>query len=332
MRAARSRTPSVCVALACRAAAGIKSRCDPLKSCRGKPMLPVSVRFVLAVSFAGSVLGLCPARPLDEKTDAVTAKLLKARDEYAGELKKFNSAVTEVLDKRETAARKAGNKKELDEVKAQREAYAETGELPPRFPTERLTPMRAAVAKFDKAHAVAIKEFLLLKEDAAAETVEKERQRFALEAGVQFGKRTYLAALKPFEVKVMNGWFTNNGTILDQKIKKDDKFVSRSIFMHPSKKIGAQVKYTLGGKYLAFHASVGVPTVTDTVKPPADAVTFEVLGDGKSLWKSEPISKLDTFQTCLIRIEKVKVLTLLVHCPGSEVSARTVWFEPIVIE
>jgi len=57
-----------------------------------------------------------------------------------------------------------------------------------------------------------------------------------------------------------------------------------------------------------------------------------VLGDDKSLWKSEPVTKLDTFQACDVRVERVKVLTLVVHAADSSTHARAVWLEPVLVE
>jgi len=81
-----------------------------------------------------------------------------------------------------------------------------------------------------------------------------------------------------------------------------------------------------------FKASVGIPTMGDRTAIPGSALTFEVLGDGKSLWKSKPINKRDVFEECEISLDKVKVLTLRVHCPGVNDWADGVWFEPFVVE
>jgi hypothetical protein len=44
------------------------------------------------------------------------------------------------------------------------------------------------------------------------------------------------------------------------------------------------------------------------------------------------VTTLDTFQTCTTKVEKVKALTLQVHCPDKSNWARAVWFEPILVE
>lgn len=89
----------------------------------------------------------------------------------------------------------------------------------------------------------------------------------------------------------------------------------------------------MAGKWTAFRVTVGVPKIEANAQPPATPLTFEVVGDGgKSLWKSEPVTELDTFQTCELNVTKVKVLTLIVHCPGPNNWAQSVWFEPVLME
>src|SRR5262245_30641723 len=86
--------------------------------------------FALFSAFAATVaLGLCSARAADE-VEGVKQKLFEAKKEYDGEVQKFRNAVADALDKREEAARKAGNKKALDEAKAERERFEKSGALP----------------------------------------------------------------------------------------------------------------------------------------------------------------------------------------------------------
>jgi hypothetical protein len=56
------------------------------------------------------------------------------------------------------------------------------------------------------------------------------------------------------------------------------------------------------------------------------------LGDSKTLWKSKPIAKLDVYETCELRLDKIRKLTLRVICPGPNTLARAMWHEPILAE
>ena len=286
-------------------------------------------RFVCAFAFVAFVFGLCPARA--EDAESVKEKLLAAKKEFDGEVQKFRTAVTDALDKRMADARKAGNRKLVDQIKADRERFEQTGEFPADCPKAALTQIGAARAKLDKAYSAAIRDLIKLRADTAAEVVEKEQQKVLVEYALQFGKKSYLVALKPHDVKVPNNWFSTNGTINNVKIKTDGEFVPHSIFLHPPDKGTSQVKYALDGKWVALRATVGAPTMEDNNQDPS-AMTFEVLGDGKSLWKSEPVTKIDTFQTCTVRVEKVRVLTLQVHSHDKAMWTRAVWFEPVLVE
>jgi NPCBM/NEW2 domain len=289
-------------------------------------------RFLFTFFCGVLALGLCSAGAKD--AEAVKEKLFQAKKDYDGEVQKFKKAVTDLLDKREDEARKAGNKKAVDEIKAERKAFEMSGEHPALCPSALIQQMNVARANLDKAYTTALKEYLKIKEDTAAEAIDKEQQAFQLSSAIAFGRRTYLVTLKHYDVKVIGGWFTIDGTdpVGKHKLSMNGDLVPHSIFMHPAEKSASQVKYQLGGKWSAFRATVGVPKTDENAEQPASELTFELLGDSKSLWKSEAVTKMDTFQTCVVKVEKVKVLTLLVHCADKENWAHTVWFEPILVE
>jgi F0F1-type ATP synthase membrane subunit b/b' len=275
--------------------------------------------------------GLCPVQADD--AEMVKEKLFQAKKEYDAEVQKFKKAISETFDRREDDARKKGDKKQVDQIKGERDAFEKTGELPQMVPSSIREPARTARAKLVKDYAASIKEYVRLKMDEAAAATEKELLEFQITSGLMFGKRIYLVALKHFDVKVDNRWaFANNGTADGEKIKIDGRLIPHSInFVPPEKGIG-EVSYPLAGKWTVFRATIGVPKTRDKAEDPHSSLTFEAVGDGKSLWKSEPVSKLDTFQTCTINIDKVKTLTLRVHCPGSNGWAATCWIEPILVE
>src|SRR5262245_13150537 len=79
-------------------------------------------------AFALVALAFCPARADDAEN--VKKKLAEARKVYTEEAERFKQAVTDFLDKREEDARKAGNKKLLDQVKVERAAFEQQSELP----------------------------------------------------------------------------------------------------------------------------------------------------------------------------------------------------------
>jgi|SRR5579883_152904 len=290
-----------------------------------------SFRFLLSAGAFTFIL--CLTRGDD--TETVKEKLYQAKKAYDGEVRKFRKAIGDWYDKRETDARKAGNKKQLDRVKAERKQYEETGEVAVELPTAVRKQIVGARSSLDKAYQLAVADYLRRKEDNAADAIEKERQKFHLDFALQYGNRTYLVTLRHSDVRAWNNWFSNNGTQADKpdvKYKLNGELVPHSINVIPTHRGTAQVKYMLGEKWTAFRATVGVPKIEDNGRDPASALTFEVIGDSKSLWKSEPVTKMNEFQQCTVNIEKVKALTLLIHCADRAEWARSVWFEPMLYE
>jgi hypothetical protein len=195
--------------------------------------------------------------------------------------------------------------------------------------------MAEARTRMSQAYDEAGKVFLRLKLDDAFETLEKERREFLVNSGILAGKKKYLVELKHFNLKVLdNNWFSKHGTstILKSPIRYEEALVPHSILIHPDRFSTSEVSFNLNGKWAAIRTTVGIPKIISIAEDAESKLTFEILGDGKSLWKSEPVNKLETFQTSTVNVEKVKILTLRVYCPGGNYQAHSTWFEPILIE
>jgi hypothetical protein len=291
-------------------------------------MRAVLRRLLCIVPLLLLAFGLCPAQADD--AEMVKEKLFQAKKDYDAEVQKFKKAVSEMLDKREEDARKKGDKKQVDQIKAEREAFEKTGESPQMVTNSIREPVTAGRKKLDKAYASAVKEYLRLKMDDAAGATEKEQQEFNFSSVILYGKRTFVSSLKPFNIRAVDDKAYAFEKDSD-KYKMNGEVIPHSLFTHPDGNGEASVSYTLAGKMAAFRTSIGIPRHEDGQGDPASPVTFEVLGDGKSLWKSEQVTKIDTFQTCTIKVEHVKTLTLQVHC-GDFRRAHAVWFGPIAFE
>jgi len=281
-------------------------------------------RFLFAVLTGVLVLGLCPAQAND--VEMVKEKLFQAKKDYDAEALKFKKVVTDWFDKRDEDARNAGNKKMVDQIKSERTAFDMTGEISRLVPASVRDTMIAARSKLDRAYTTAVKDFLRFKADDTAEATEKERLSVLVTSAFLYGKRTHLATLKPFDVKT-----ARDGFGIDILKLKGEEF-PRSISLHPPSKGLSQVRFTLAGKWSALRVRAGVPEFPDTAKPPASELTYEVLGDDVSLWKSKPAKTLNEFQACDVCVQKVKILTLRVHCPDLEDWCRAMWLEPILAE
>jgi hypothetical protein len=288
--------------------------------------MPLTLRR-FACAFAVLLLGLALGAARADDVEGVRQKLFEAKKAYDGEVQKFRKASADWFDKREEEARASGNKKLVDQVKAERAAFEKEGETPQSYPVALHAQMRAARDTLDKAYGVAVKDYVRLKADAAAEAAEKERQKIVVESALAFGKRTYVGSLRATNVKVWNNWFEKDVS----KYKMDGEVVPHSIFIHPDAKGEGQASFPISGRAIAFRASIGIPKHADPQYNPASPVTFEVWGDGKMLWKSESVTTIDAFQKCTVNIEKVKTLTLRVSCKDHG-WAHGVWFAPIVAE
>jgi hypothetical protein len=143
-------------------------------------------------------------------------------------------------------------------------------------------------------------------------------------------RKAYLSDLPEFDVRVGYGSLGKNGDLgYDGKecIVKGVK-AAKGLSMVPVERGYSTVKYRLGKKGYVFRAGVGL------YDSPEDAFfpcTFEVLGDGRSLWKSKPIQSPKVTDECQLDLSGVDVLELRVNIPGALGRARAIWVDPHVL-
>jgi len=125
----------------------------------------------------GLVASACAALAADDK-DSVKDKLFAAKVAYDKEMSTFRKAANEWLDKREDAARKAGDKKALDQLKEDRTAFDEQGVLPKTAPAAVQKQAAAARKTLETAYAEAVKAYTKAKMDDLAAAVEKDLESF----------------------------------------------------------------------------------------------------------------------------------------------------------
>lgn len=104
------------------------------------------------------------------------------------------------------------------------------------------------------------------------------------------------------------------------------------IVSHPFVNRPSRLVYDISRmKASTFKATVGV---CDNKKHgPYTPLTFEVWGDEKLLWKSEPVKpgKWGQRQDCEVGVQNVRSLELRCDCPGDNSLAIAVWCEPRLI-
>ncbi|HEY3787835.1 MAG TPA: NPCBM/NEW2 domain-containing protein, partial [Urbifossiella sp.] len=277
--------------------------------------------------FLALIISLCAAAAADDK-ETPELRLERARKDFEEAVELHKKKAAEFFEKKEEAARAKSDKKALDLIKKQRATFDTTGELPPAASQR---PFHLAIypvrQKVNKAYADVVGDLIKNKQDEAAEAAERERRSFLVSSGLIYGKRSHLTAFKSFNLK------PEKQTVQHVKILKTKKEeIPQSIGLEPPSNGTAQVSYNLAGKWSGLRVRVGIPEFPDTTNPPASEVTFEVFGDGESLWKSKPTKTNDEYQIDEICVEKIKILTLKVHCPESSFWCRACWLEPILAE
>jgi hypothetical protein len=96
---------------------------------------------------------------------------------------------------------------------------------------------------------------------------------------------------------------------------------------HPTPNGNSVLRYKIGGLGKnTFRATAGVADVRRY--GPHSPLTFKVIGDGKELWKSTPVTKWGQPQDCKVPVSGVDTLELKVECPGDAGFSFSVWCEP----
>ncbi len=145
----------------------------------------------------------------DEK-DPVKEKLFAAKIAYDKDMSAYRTAVGEWLDSREEAARKAGDKKAVDAVKADRKAFDEDGILPKPAPAAIQQKPAQARKTLEAVYAQAVKDYVKAKKDDEAAAVEKEWKAFIKTAA---GTLDLLAPVDP-KAHGVDGEWKKDGKVL----------------------------------------------------------------------------------------------------------------------
>jgi hypothetical protein len=144
--------------------------------------------------------------------------------------------------------------------------------------------------------------------------------------------KVYLADLQPLETRV-GPWPLGLGTTGDPDntpIKADGKTFAKGLGLHVSgRPESSMVKYRLNKTATIFRAGAAINDSNEgQVTGP---VHFEVLGDGKLLWKSRDMTTRRQLDECLIDVIGVEVLEVRTVQTGNGHGAHTVWLDPFVI-
>jgi hypothetical protein len=142
--------------------------------------------------------------------------------------------------------------------------------------------------------------------------------------------RAFLADLEYFDLKITGDWWGKKGLLRGFKVAINGKNYPNAIAMCPVRESHGSISFRLGGKYQLLQTGMAMDDSCAGLNK--TAVTFEVLGDGKSLWKSPPVKEMKKIGECKVDIIGVDVLELRVNCPGDHDHVHAVWLEPEVLK
>jgi hypothetical protein len=148
---------------------------------------------------------------------------------------------------------------------------------------------------------------------------------------------SYLSDLDEFDFvpgMAAFGWtFGKDGDLGDSvhsPIQVDGIRYTKGLGMHPppSSKKYTEISYTLDEKALKLRGYVALNDTSERAESP---LYFEVLGDGRSLWKSKPIQKKSDIQGFDIPVNRQKLIRLRVSVAGStNDGCHAVWLDPYI--
>lgn len=144
--------------------------------------------------------------------DPVRDRLVAAKTAYDAEIVMYKKQVVEWLNRREDGARKAGDKKLLDQIRDDRKVYEEDGIPPKTLPAGIKQKPALARKVMDAAYASAVKEYTKAKRDAEAAAVEAAWKAFTGENVVDL-----LALIDPKAHTVAGEWKREGKTLVGTK-------------------------------------------------------------------------------------------------------------------
>ncbi|AMV22498.1 NPCBM/NEW2 domain-containing protein [Planctomyces sp. SH-PL14] len=266
-------------------------------------------------------------RPVNVSPAIVRLPVEEERPKYRARITALRQEIDRTFADREAKA--VGPDKET--LAKGRARYESEHLLPADFPAELRKRHEASIQTMLAAYDAAIDSAVRSKLDGPANGLRKERQAFV----DQVQPTLLLSRQEPAKVKVLNNWFTRDGRGLSgQSLGGDIRFGGQvyreAILAHPGGEDFSEVAIALSGEWETFTARVGVPEATDVpgTKLVGSNLTFEVLSDGKSLWKSQPSREIDKLQSCRVAFPKGAQIVLRVHCAKEYWFARAVWIEP----
>jgi hypothetical protein len=168
--------------------------------------------------------------------DPAKAKLDDAKRQYREQVEKLRQTVLDALEKKEAVARDKGDKKAVDQVKAERDAFTDRDVAPKSMAGDYGKDLARARAAMVAAYEAAVKDFTKAKKDDEAGKAEEELKAFRKEITAKSGTSTNANDLVgTFQGQSGSGGFTETWTIA----KDGGKWSVKGMFKKDDKEVGA---------------------------------------------------------------------------------------------
>jgi serine/threonine-protein kinase len=145
---------------------------------------------------------------------------------------------------------------------------------------------------------------------------------------------TYLSDLPEIDPSVGFGKFGKKGQLgFGERPPDQERIMVKGVLspnglsMHPPADGDSRTAYQLSRQYHGFQ---GIAAIDDSAATSGVHLVFFVLGDGKELWRSNPLRQPGDKHECKVSVQGVERLELRVRCTGTHVCAHAVWLEPLL--
>ena len=149
---------------------------------------------------------------------------------------------------------------------------------------------------------------------------------------------TYLVSLPRIDLREYNGWWSDKGELIlggvgGQPINRkslvfEGQHSVHGIYMHARPSGESFITFRLGGRFESFETKAHIPEMLPNQGDPLTPLVFIVIGDGRTLWKSKPLSKKGDHEPCSVSVKGINDLSLKIECPGRDNWALASWIEP----
>ncbi|TMW66734.1 hypothetical protein Poli38472_014046 [Pythium oligandrum] len=116
-------------------------------------------------------------------------------------------------------------------------------------------------------------------------------------------------------------------------IQVEGESKQRCLSAHPPSRGDSSVMYDLSEGYDKLLGAVAIndDVQGDVLRQRPISLVFSILGDGKILWQSKPVSQIRAVEKFEVSVKGVRMLDMRVTCSGSNNCAHAIWVDPLLL-